>query len=135
MRFAVLAMASVATAAMLGAGEAKAGATLDGVKAKGFVQCGVNSVGLPGFAEVDSANNWSGLDIDLCRAVAAALFGDATKVEVLAAQCQGAVHCVPVGRDRCALAQHHMVQLARQRLGLTFAGANYYDGQGFMAKK
>ena len=81
MRFAVLAMASVATAAMLGAGEAKAGATVDGIKAKGFVQCGVNSVGLPGFAEVDANNNWSGLDIDLCRAVAAALLGDATKVK------------------------------------------------------
>ena len=57
-------------------------ATLDDVKAKGFVQCGV-SQGLPGFSNPDSDGNWSGLDVDLCRSVAAAVFGDDTKVKYL----------------------------------------------------
>lgn len=64
----------------LGAAAAHAG-TLDDVKAKGFVQCGVNGANLAGFGAQDSSGNWSGLDVDLCRAVAAAVFGDATKVK------------------------------------------------------
>src|SRR5665811_427721 len=55
-------------------------ATLDDVKAKGFVQCGVGQ-GLPGFSNPDAAGNWTGIDVDLCRAVAAGIFGDATKVK------------------------------------------------------
>ncbi len=81
MRISALLLAGVATTGLAALQEAQAGATLDNVKTKGFVQCGVNVSGLPGFAEVDSANNWSGLDIDLCKAVAAALLGDATKVK------------------------------------------------------
>ncbi len=71
---------AAAVFALVSAG-AEAGQTFDGVKQKGFVQCGVTSSGLPGFASVDAQNNWSGLDIDLCRAVAAAVFGDADKVK------------------------------------------------------
>ncbi len=73
--------AGVAAAFALVSAGAEAGQTFDGVKRKGFVQCGVTSSGLPGFATVDAQNNWSGLDIDLCRAVAAAVFGDADKVK------------------------------------------------------
>ncbi|MGL4527093.1 MAG: transporter substrate-binding domain-containing protein, partial [Aestuariivirga sp.] len=54
--------------------------TLDDVKQKGFVQCGV-SQGLPGFSNPDSNNNWTGMDVDFCRAVAAAIFNDPTKVK------------------------------------------------------
>eukprot|EP01032_Pedospumella_encystans_P034918 gene34918-39486_t len=62
-------------AAVLGFGASAASAgTLDDVKAKGFVQCGVNGSNLAGFGAQDSAGNWSGLDVDLCRAVAAAVF-------------------------------------------------------------
>jgi len=60
-------------------GNALAQSTLDAVKAKGFVQCGVNT-GLAGFAQPDSKGVWRGIDVDVCRAVAAAVFGDATKV-------------------------------------------------------
>src|ERR1700754_2315564 len=59
---------------------ASSAATLDDVKAKGFVQCGVNT-GLPGFASPDNAGAWTGLDIDYCKAIAVVVFGDATKVK------------------------------------------------------
>ena len=58
----------------------EATSTLDAVKAKGFVQCGV-SQGLPGFSNADDSGKWTGIDVDLCRAVAAAVFGDAEKVK------------------------------------------------------
>jgi general L-amino acid transport system substrate-binding protein len=108
----LLALLLAGTVGVLGATAAQAGPVLDGVKNKGFVQCGVNGSGLPGFAEVDASNNWSGLDIDVCRAVAAAVLGDATKVKYTT---------WTSSRDGA--------------LGLTFAGVNYYDGQGFMVKK
>ena len=68
-----------AAASMMAVTAATAG-TLDDVKAKGFVQCGV-SQGLPGFSNPDASNNWSGMDVDFCRAVAAAIFNDPTKVK------------------------------------------------------
>ena len=64
---------------LLGRGSAQAGATTDAVLKKGFIQCGVNT-GLAGFSQPDSNGEWRGIDVDLCRAVAAALFGDAQKV-------------------------------------------------------
>ncbi len=66
-------------AAALAAGPASAGQTFDAVKAKGFVQCAVNT-GLAGFSFADSQGKWTGLDVDLCKAIAAAMFGDAEKV-------------------------------------------------------
>src|SRR5688500_14245969 len=60
---------------------AASAATLDDVKAKGFVQCGVNAAGLAGFSAPDDKGEWKGLDVDYCRAVAAAIFGDGTKVK------------------------------------------------------
>ena len=67
------------TVSVMTAGAAMAG-TLDDVKQKGFVQCGV-SQGLMGFSNPDSSNNWTGMDVDFCRAVAAAIFNDPTKVK------------------------------------------------------
>jgi general L-amino acid transport system substrate-binding protein len=135
MRFAVLAMASVATAAVLGAGEAKAGATADNVKSKGFVQCGVNVSGLPGFAEVDANNNWKGLDVDLCRAVAAAMFGDATKVKYTPLNAKERFTALQSGEIDVLSRNTTWTSSRDSALGLNFAGVNYYDGQGFMAKK
>ena len=75
-------IASLAAAGMLFAvaGQAHAGATLDAVKKKGFVQCGISD-GLPGFSYADANGKFSGIDVDVCRGVAAALFGDDTKVK------------------------------------------------------
>ncbi|MEL0206609.1 MAG: amino acid ABC transporter substrate-binding protein, partial [Alphaproteobacteria bacterium] len=72
-----VAMAAIAGVALASSVNA---ATLDDVKAKGFVQCGV-SQGLPGFSNADDSGNWTGIDVDLCRAVAAAVFGDANSVK------------------------------------------------------
>ena len=73
-------VSALGVAAMSVSAIAASAATLDDVKAKGFVQCGV-SQGLPGFSNPDSAGNWTGIDVDVCRAVAAAVFGDASKVK------------------------------------------------------
>jgi len=72
-------LAIVACAAALASGAAHAQSTLDAVKSKGYLQCGVNT-GLAGFSQPDARGVWKGLDVDACRAVAAAVFGDASKV-------------------------------------------------------
>ena len=79
--------------------------------------------------------NWTGLDVDYCKAVAAAVFGDATKVEVHAALRQGPLHGAAVRRDRRASRNSTWTITRDTSLGLNFAGVNYYDGQGFMVKK
>ena len=124
----------VAGGALALAGGAHAGPTFDSVKQKGFVQCGV-STGNPGFSSPDDAGNWSGIDVDVCRAVAAAVFGDAEKVKF-----------TPLtGKERFTALQSGEVDLLSRNttwtstrdsaLGLDFVGVTYYDGQGFMVPK
>jgi general L-amino acid transport system substrate-binding protein len=135
MRIVSALMAGAAAAVALISADANAGAIFDGVKQKGFVQCGVNSSGLPGFASVDAQNNWSGLDIDLCKAVAAAMFGDATKVKFTGLTAKERFTALQSG-EVDVLARNTTWTLSRDAaLGLEFTGVNYYDGQGFMAKK
>jgi len=121
------------TVAGLTAGVAAAG-TLDDVKARGKLNCGVTT-GLVGFAAPDANGEWKGFDVAVCRAVAAAVLGDATAVEF-----------VPTtGKTRfTALASGEIDMLARNTtwtfsrdvdLKFTFVGVNYYDGQGFMVPK
>lgn len=121
------------TIAGLAAGAAAAG-TLDDVKARGKLNCGVTT-GVPGFAEPDANGVWQGFDVAVCRAVAAAVLGDSTAVEF-----------VPTtGKTRfTALASGEIDLLARNTtwtfsrdvdLKFTFVGVNYYDGQGFMVPK
>lgn len=120
-------------AAGLAAGLASA-ATLDDVKAAGELKCGV-STGLVGFAAPDADGKWTGFDVAMCRAVAAAVLGDPMKVQF-----------VPTtGKTRfTALASGEVDMLARNTtwtfsrdvdLGFEFVGVNYYDGQGFMVPK
>ena len=135
MRFSALLLAGMATTGLVAVQEAQAGATLDNVKSKGFVQCGVNVSGLPGFAEVDSANNWSGLDIDLCRAVAAALLGDATKVKYTPLNAKERFTALQSGEIDVLSRNTTWSSSRESALGLNFPAVNYYDGQGFMAKK
>jgi general L-amino acid transport system substrate-binding protein len=135
MRFSALLMAGGAVACLAGASGAQAGATLDGVKSKDFVQCGVNSSGLPGFATVDANNNWAGLDIDLCRAVAAALLGDATKVKYTPLNAKERFTALQSGEIDVLSRNTTWTSSRESALGLNFTGVNYYDGQGFMAKK
>lgn len=113
---------------------AQAQSTLDAVKAKGFVQCGVNT-GLAGFSQPDSKGVWRGLDVDLCRAVAAAVFGDAAKVRFTPLTAQQRFTALQSG-EVDVLARNTTWTVTRDTsLGLNFVGVNFYDGQGFMVPK
>jgi general L-amino acid transport system substrate-binding protein len=95
----------------------------------------VNSSGLPGFATVDSSNNWAGIDIDLCRAVAAALLGDATKVKYTPLNAKERFTALQSGEIDVLSRNTTWTSSRDSALGLNFPAVNYYDGQGFMAKK
>jgi len=119
-----------ASVAFMAASSASAG-TLDDVKAKGFVQCGTNTA-LPGFAAPDNQGQWKGFDVDFCRAVAAAIFGDPTKVNFTPANATERFTALQSG-EIDLLARNTTWTLSRDtKLGFNFAGVNYYDGQGFM---
>ncbi len=99
---------------------------------KGFIQCGV-STGLAGFSNPDDAGNWSGLDVDVCRAVAAALFGDADAVKYTPLTAKERFTALQSG-EVDLLSRNTTWTLTRDSaLGLDFTGVTYYDGQGFMA--
>ncbi len=121
-------------AAVLGmASTAASAATLDDVKAKGFVQCGV-SQGLPGFSNPDAAGNWTGIDVDLCAGIAAAVFGDSTKVKFVPLSAKERFTALQSG-EIDVLSRNTTWTMSRDTtLGLNFAGVNYYDGQGFMVR-
>lgn len=113
---------------------AHAGATLDAVKAKGYVQCG-GSTGLAGFSSADEKGNWTGIDVDVCRAVAAAVFGDANKVKFTPLTAKERFTALQSG-EIDVLSRNTTWTLTRDtNLGLNFAGVNYYDGQGFLVHK
>ena len=125
-------LGTLAVAAL--AGGIAGASTLDDVKARGELNCGVNT-GLVGFAAPDANGNWSGFDVALCKAVAAAVLGDPAKVK----------YVPTTGQTRfTALASGEIDMLARNStwtfsrdtdLKLDFVGVNYYDGQGFMVRK
>ncbi|HYD65221.1 amino acid ABC transporter substrate-binding protein [Azospirillum sp.] len=126
--------AAAAAMTLVAAGGAQAGATLDAIKARGFVQCGVNS-GLAGFGSPDSAGNWTGLDVDFCRAVAVTLFGDPSKVKFTPLSAQQRFPAVQSG-EVDLLSRNTTWTLTRDTsVGLNFAPVTYYDGQGFMVPK
>ncbi|NBN62423.1 transporter substrate-binding domain-containing protein [Microvirga tunisiensis] len=121
-------------AAMGVAATAASAGTLDDVKAKGFIQCGV-SQGLPGFSNPDAQGNWTGLDVDVCRAVAAAVFGDASKVKYSPLNAKERFTALQSG-EIDMLSRNTTWTVSRDTsLGLNFAGVTYYDGQGFMVRK
>lgn len=121
----------LAAAAVLVAGQAFAGATVDEVKARDVVRCGV-STGLAGFSIADSQGNWTGLDADFCRVVAAAVLGDASKVEFVALSAQQRFTALQSG-EVDLLSRNTTWTLTRDTsLGLDFVGVTFYDGQGFM---
>ena len=108
--------------------------TLDNVKQKGFVQCGV-SQGLPGFSTPDDKSNWTGLDVDYCRSIAAAVLGDAAKVKYRPLSAKERFTALQSG-EIDILSRNTTWTLVRDTsLGLDFIGVTYYDGQGFMVRK
>ena len=113
------------------AGSAHAGKTLDAVMARGDVRCGV-STGVAGFAIADSTGNWTGLDVDFCRGLAAAVLGDAAKVTFVPLSAQQRFTALQSG-EVDLLSRNTTWTLTRDAsLGLTFAGVTFYDGQGFV---
>ena len=125
----------IAVGAALGVvASAATAATLDDVKAKGFVQCGVTT-GLPGFAQPDDAGNWSGLDVDYCRAIASAIFGDPNAAKYTPLSAKERFTALQSGEVDVLTRNTTWTMERDTTLGLTFAGVNYYDGQGFMVPK
>ena len=115
-------------------GTAMAASTLDSVKEKGHLQCGVTS-GLPGFSQPDDKGNWTGIDVDTCRAIAAAVFGKGSAVEFTPLTAKERFTALQSG-EIDVLSRNTTWTLTRDAsLGLNFAGVNYYDGQGFLVKK
>jgi general L-amino acid transport system substrate-binding protein len=116
------------------AGSAYAGKTLDAVKQRGQLVCGVNP-SLPGFSSADSQGNWAGLDVDVCKAVAATVLSDASKIKWVPLNASQRFAALQSG-EVDVLSRNTTWTLTRDAsLGLHFTGTTYYDGQGFMVTK
>jgi general L-amino acid transport system substrate-binding protein len=116
------------------AGAAHAGKELDAIKARGQLLCGVGT-GTAGFMLADSQGKWVGLNVDICRAVAAAIFGDANKVKYVPLTSQQRFTALQSG-EVDLLSNNTTITLTRDTaLGFDFTGVTYYDGQGFMVPK
>ncbi|PPQ42214.1 amino acid ABC transporter substrate-binding protein [Rhodopseudomonas palustris] len=126
-------VAAFAAAAVFSVSSAGA-QTLKTVKDRGMLSCGV-SQGLPGFSAPDDKGNWAGLDVDVCRAIAAAVFDDPSKVKFVPLSAKDRFTALQSG-EIDVLSRNTTWTLSRDTsLGVNFAGVSYYDGQGFMAKK
>jgi general L-amino acid transport system substrate-binding protein len=130
----VLSTLGVALTSSLMVTTAQAGEVLERVQEKGFVQCGV-SQGLPGFSNVDSKGNWTGLDVDYCRAVAAAIFGDSEKVKYTPLSAKERFTALQSGEIDLLSRNTTWTQTRDTSLGINFTAVTYYDGQGFMVRK
>lgn len=128
-----LKLLSLAAGVTLASGVAHAG-TLDDVKARGILNCG-SSVSLAGFGQPDDKGVWKGLDVDFCRAIAAAIFGDPNKVKFVPLSAKDRFTALQ-SREIDVLARNTTWTMSRDTtLGLNFGPVNYYDGQGFMVRK
>ncbi|MEM7406998.1 MAG: amino acid ABC transporter substrate-binding protein [Pseudomonadota bacterium] len=126
--------ATAAAVSTLAIASAASAGTLEDVKKKGFVQCGV-STGVPGFAFTDKDGNWQGFDPAVCQAVAAAVLGDSSKVKYTPTTGKTRFTVLRAG-EVDMLARNTTWTFSRDTdLQLTFVGVNYYDGQGFMVPK
>jgi general L-amino acid transport system substrate-binding protein len=126
---------AVGLATVLQSGHAMAGKELDAVKARGQLICGVAVGGIAGFMMVDSQGKWTGMNVDICRAVSAAIFGDSEKVKYVPLSGQQRFTALQAG-EVDLLSNNSTWTLTRDTaLGLDFVGITYYDGQGFMVPK
>lgn len=127
-------VAGALAALLTGATGASAGGVFDAVKARGSFKCG-QGTGTPGFGFADSQGKWQGLNAQLCRAIAAAVFGDASKVEFVSLTAQQRFPALQTG-EVDAIAGNTTATLTRDtKLGLSFAPPFFYDGQAMMVKK
>jgi len=124
----------ISLAAVAVCGIAANAGTLQDVKAAGILKCGV-STGLPGFAEVGADKKWKGIDVDMCRAVAAAVLGDASKVKYVPLTAKERFTALQSGEIDLLSRNTTWTQSRDTTLGINFAGVNFYDGQGFLVSK
>ena len=124
---------SLASVLVAGSMAVQAG-TLADVLDRGELHCGVTT-GVTGFSAPDSAGNWSGIDVDGCRSVAAAVFGDASKVKYVPLTAKERFTALQSGEIDVLYRNTTWTMQRDASLGLNFAGVNYYDGQGFMVMK
>ena len=114
--------------------QAASAQTLKTIKDRGLLSCGV-SQGLPGFSSPDDKGNWTGLDVDICRAIAAAVFNDPSKIKFVPLSAKDRFTALQSG-EIDVLSRNTTWTLSRDTsLGANFTGVTYYDGQGFMVKK
>src|SRR5215216_5256883 len=129
------ALTTVAVAAAVAVAASAASAqSLNAIKSRGMLNCGANGT-LGGFGLPDAQGNWTGLDVDFCRALAAAIFNDPTKVKFVPLTARDRFTALQSG-DVDVLARNTTWTSSRDTsLGLNFTGINYYDGQGFIVRK
>ncbi|MEO7244392.1 MAG: amino acid ABC transporter substrate-binding protein [Rubrivivax sp.] len=125
---------AVAAAVTLPVLAAHAGSTLDAIKSKGVLRCGVNT-GLLGFSAPDSQGKWTGIDADFCRAVTIAILGDPNKAQYVPLNAQNRFTALQSGEIDLLSRNTTWTSSRDSTLGSVFAGVLFYDGQGFMVKK
>ncbi|MGL4634622.1 MAG: amino acid ABC transporter substrate-binding protein [Beijerinckiaceae bacterium] len=128
------ALGAVVSLAATGAWAQAKTSTLDAVKARGVLNCGVGT-GLAGFGIPDAQGNWTGLDVDMCRAIASAVFNDPSKVKFVSLSAKDRFTALQSGEIDVLSRNTTWTSSRDTALGLNFAGVNYYDGQGFMVRK
>src|SRR5437016_6519381 len=132
MKRAVTTLALAAAVAL--AASAASAQTLNSIKSRGNLNCGANGT-LGGFGLPDAQGNWTGLDVDFCRAVAAALFNDPTKVKFVPLTAKDRFTALQSGEVDVLVRNTTWTSSRDTSLGLNFTGVDYYDGQGFMVRK
>ncbi|HEY8579017.1 MAG TPA: transporter substrate-binding domain-containing protein, partial [Beijerinckiaceae bacterium] len=122
------------TASTAAFAQEKGSRTLEQVRSRGFLSCGSNP-GLAGFGMPDDKGQWTGLDVDFCRAIAAAIFNDPTKVKFVPLTAKDRFTALQSGEIDVLARNGTWTQSREAELGLLWAAVNYYDGQGFMVRK
>ena len=125
--------AAAAALAVSGAGVASAESTLEIVKERGHLRCQVGPPS-PGYYNLDSEGNWYGLDVSVCEAVAAAIFGDKTKMEIQSVSSQARFTALANGESDMLSRTATWTMTRDTQLGLDFVVTNFYDGQGFTVR-
>lgn len=124
----------LAATLLLTATHAHAGTTLNAVKERGYIKCGVSD-GLPGFSHADEKGKFSGIDVDVCRAIAAAVFADSTKVKFTPLTAKERFTALQSGEIDVLSRNTTWTSSRDSAQGLNFTGVTYYDGQGFLVNK
>ena len=124
----------LAATLLLTATHAHAGTTLNAVKERGYIKCGVSD-GLPGFSHADEKGKFSGIDVDVCRAIAAAVFADSTKVKFTPLTAKERFTALQSGEIDVLSRNTTWTSSRDSAQGLNFTGVTYYDGQGLLVNK